>query len=142
DVGTDPLAGAKDHHAGLSSVRCPLDEQQRTVAHINIVDVRHYGQKIFWPENMHGSKLRRQLQRSSFFAFWDVRHSARSRSLGRGSDPVSGLVKPRRDGARFCYRDTKTLCSINFSFATRLAIVCRKQVSCPGYVAHELSGFI
>jgi hypothetical protein len=39
NVCTYPLARAKDHHAGLSSVWCSLDEHERTVAHIDIIDI-------------------------------------------------------------------------------------------------------
>ena len=57
----DPLARTEDHHAGLSAVWRPFEEQERTVAHINVIDIRHNGNAILWAENLHSLQLGRQM---------------------------------------------------------------------------------
>ena len=81
------------------SISCPLEEQQRSIAHINIIYIRHNRHRIFWAKYLHSPQLRRQMKCRRFFALGDsLSHAALSRCAGRlsgGPREARGCPHPR-----------------------------------------------
>jgi hypothetical protein len=60
-VCADPLTRTEGHHASLPAIWCPFEEQQRTVAHINVIYIRNNGNVILRAEDVHSLQFGRQM---------------------------------------------------------------------------------